>query len=93
MDWASFRRSAKVDFDPLGSKLINGLPHDARRRASSILNRDRFRTYQELRRVETPDGFSFAQFDAFRCIFVHIPKAAGVSVSKSLFGNLGGGHA
>ena len=56
------------------------------------MNRDRFRTYQELRRVRLPDGFSFAQFDAFRCIFVHIPKAAGVSVSKSLFGNLGGGH-
>lgn len=31
-------------------------------------------------------------FDEHRCIFVHIPKTAGVSVAKSLFGNLAGGH-
>ena len=92
MDWAALRRESKVDIDPLGAKLINGLPHDARRRASAILNSHRFRRYQELRRTETPEGFSFAQFDRLRCIFVHIPKAAGVSISRSLFGNLGGGH-
>jgi len=92
VDWAALRPSSKVDFDPLGTKFINGLPHDARRTASSILNRHRFRRYQDLRRSETAEGYSLRQFDTFKCIFVHIPKAAGISVSKSLFGNLGGGH-
>jgi len=84
--------SSKVDLDPLGGRLINALPHEARRRASSILHRERFWHAQELRRTQTSQGFSFAQFDALRCIFVHIPKAAGISVSQGLFGNLGGGH-
>jgi hypothetical protein len=35
---------------------------------------------------------SLKPFDDHRCIFVHIPKTGGVSVSKSLFGNLAGGH-
>src|SRR3954465_5712000 len=26
-------------------------------------------------------------FDYYKCIFIHIPKTAGVSISKSLFGN------
>ena len=57
---------------------------------------------KELKRISqaknlyenTPSGdyYSFNSFDYHRCIFVHIPKAAGVSVSTSLFGNYGGGH-
>jgi len=35
---------------------------------------------------------SLKPFDRHRCIFVHIPKTGGVSISKSLFGNLAGGH-
>ncbi len=31
-------------------------------------------------------------FDAHRCIFVHIPKCAGISVVKSLFGDFSCGH-
>jgi hypothetical protein len=31
-------------------------------------------------------------FDAHRCIFVHVPKAAGISVATALFGNVGAGH-
>lgn len=41
---------------------------------------------------EVGDHYSLHAFDHFRCIFVHIPKTAGVSISKSLFGNLAGGH-
>ncbi|HYW75002.1 MAG TPA: sulfotransferase family protein [Gammaproteobacteria bacterium] len=45
------------------------------------------------RRLSVPgDGYSFQGFDTRRCIFVHIPKAAGVSINRTLFGNLGGGH-
>ena len=36
--------------------------------------------------------YSMDAFDHFKCVFVHIPKAAGVSVNKALFGNLAGGH-
>ena len=31
-------------------------------------------------------------FDEYRCIFVHIPRTGGTSVSKALFGNLSGSH-
>jgi chondroitin 4-sulfotransferase 11 len=31
-------------------------------------------------------------FDAHRCIFVHIPKAAGISVATALFNTAGAGH-
>jgi chondroitin 4-sulfotransferase 11 len=36
--------------------------------------------------------YSLRGFDEHRCIFVHIPKAAGISVAMALFGNLAGGH-
>jgi hypothetical protein len=32
------------------------------------------------------DDVSIQQFDEYRCIFVHIPKTAGISVAKSLLG-------
>ena len=36
--------------------------------------------------------YSLNAFDYYKCIFVHIPKAAGVSINKALFVNLAGGH-
>jgi spore maturation protein CgeB len=47
--------------------------------------------FQAIRKIDT-EGRSLKSFDEQKCIFVHITKCAGVSVSKSLFGNLGGGH-
>jgi hypothetical protein len=46
----------------------------------------------QLRRVKEFDGYSLKPFVEKKAIFVHIPKCAGVAVSKSLFGGLGGGH-
>jgi hypothetical protein len=46
----------------------------------------------QLRRVKDFDGYGFKGFDEKKTIFVHIPKCAGISVCKTLFGNLGGGH-
>jgi hypothetical protein len=46
----------------------------------------------QLRRVKDFNGYGFKSFDEKKAIFVHIPKCAGISVCKSLFGNLGGGH-
>ena len=37
--------------------------------------------------------YSYKGFVYHKCIFFHIPKTAGISVSMALFGNLGGGHA
>jgi hypothetical protein len=31
-------------------------------------------------------------FDYYKCIFIHIPKTAGLSISKTLFGNYAGSH-
>lgn len=36
--------------------------------------------------------YSLKEYDKYKCIFVRIPKCASRSISKSLFGNLGGGH-
>lgn len=36
--------------------------------------------------------YSLNAFDYYKCIFIHIPKAAGISITKTLFGNLAGGH-
>jgi len=43
-------------------------------------------------RVETVQNYSLKGFDDLNCIFVHIPKTAGISVNLALFGNYGGGH-
>lgn len=36
--------------------------------------------------------YTLEGFDRLHCIYVHIPKTAGVSINKALFGNYGGGH-
>lgn len=46
---------------------------------------------EKLRQSET-NQYTLKSFNKSKCIFVHIPKTAGVSVVKSLFGNLAGGH-
>lgn len=38
------------------------------------------------------NNYSYKPLDNLKCIFVHIPKTAGISISRSIFGNLGGGH-
>ncbi|SDX92673.1 Sulfotransferase family protein [Albimonas donghaensis] len=50
------------------------------------------RARRAWRRGESTGGYSATGFDATRSIFVHLPKAAGVSVCRSLYGDLAGGH-
>jgi hypothetical protein len=52
----------------------------------------RVRKLRQLRHQLSPGGYTLASFDQYRCIFVHIPKCAGVSICRSLFGNNGAGH-
>ena len=45
-----------------------------------------------LRKGADARGWSLLEIDRMACLYVHVPKCAGVSVSQALFGNLGGGH-
>jgi len=48
---------------------------------------------QEFKRMRTESGdYSLKGFDQLKCIYIHIPKAAGISINKALFDNYGGGH-
>lgn len=55
-------------------------------------HRVQFNHLQQLRNMTTEDGYSFKPLDVKQAIFVHIPKCAGVSINKAIFGCLGGGH-
>lgn len=50
------------------------------------------RVYRQFEFVNPGHYYSLAPFDYYKCIFIHIPKTAGISVSLALFGNLAGGH-
>lgn len=52
----------------------------------------RHKRYQKRRRPTVDNEYSCATFDQQRAIFVHIPKCAGISICRALFGNLAGGH-
>lgn len=67
--------------------LSNKLVDDIVCQFSHWKNRDYF---NQLRNEE--GYYSLKGFDELECIYVHIPKAAGISVNKALFGNYGGGH-
>lgn len=49
---------------------------------------------KELLKMRVSDNgkYSLKQFDDTKSIFIHIPKSAGISVSKGLYGNLSAGH-
>lgn len=51
-----------------------------------------YRRRQKMRLAASSWKYSCRPFDENRAIFIHIPKCAGVSVSRALFGNLAGGH-
>ena len=69
-----------------GKALLACLPQDGARALLGVLNpRAAERLRQRRRDLLGP-------FDELRCIFVHIPKCAGMSVNISLFGRSVGGH-
>lgn len=47
---------------------------------------------RSLRGRTSAAGYTLKSFDEYSCIFIHIPKCAGVSIAQSLFGNQGAGH-
>lgn len=72
--------------------LLWRLPYQTRQRLCRTLAPKAYERFQAMRRIETQRGRSLKPFDDHRCLFVHITKCAGISVSRTLFGNLGGGH-
>lgn len=81
-DWKTWRR------------LINDyLPHDLRRTVFRLRNRTAWNFLQAMR---APGGaglyHDLSAFLTHQAIFVHVPKAAGNSVSKALFDERTGGH-
>ena len=49
--------------------------------------------YSTFKKLRAADGiYSLRGFDRLRCIYIHIPKTAGISINTALFGNYGGGH-
>lgn len=69
------------------------LPYGIRRSLYAALKPSKFNRLQRKREAGPVDEYTYEPYDHHRCIFVHIPKAAGMSICRSLFGNLAGGHA
>ena len=69
------------------------LPYATRYRVAKILKPKAYRFNQELRHLDSNgDVQSLFGYDQLKCVFVHIPKTGGLSISKTLFNNLGGSH-
>lgn len=73
--------------------ILYAFPYNLRRDVYSILKRKKYKRLQQKRLIETDDGYTYKPYDDNQCIFVHVPKTAGMSISRALFGNLSGGHA
>ena len=71
---------------------IAWLPLSVRRVAFSRFWHEEYEALRRKRLIESAEGYSFKPFLDHQCIFVHMLKVAGISVSTSLFGNLAGGH-
>lgn len=74
------------------SDLCEWFWHEAGRARYRLRNPGEFDYFKRLRKGCDEKGYSLAPFDEMKCIYVHVPKCAGVSINKSLFGCLGGGH-
>ena len=72
-------------------KPLSHLPHNLKRKMWRLSNRWERKKYDTLR-WDGDEEYCLRPFDELNCIFIHIPKAAGISICRALFGNLGGGH-
>jgi hypothetical protein len=72
------------------NSIFRQIPSPVLRKVFPVMFPSRWNGLQELRDKEGP--YSLKMFDDHRCIFVHIPKCAGISINQALFGHLGAGH-
>lgn len=70
------------------------MPYSFRRHAFRIAHPKKYKRLLSLRDA-TPEKLNGATFKLFlerRCLFVHVPKAAGISIGYGLFGRHTGNH-
>ncbi len=73
--------------------ILNLLPAKAEMILRDYQRRKRSAEVYDPSQIENPVfQSSIAALDYYKCIFVHIPKNAGLSVCYTLFGNTGGSH-
>ncbi len=70
------------------------LPHEMRRTLLRTVFPNQYRELQALRQgtLGSGDVATLRPFVEYKCIFVHIPKTAGVSINTGLFGSKTGFH-
>lgn len=56
------------------------------------INPRKYERMQRKRHLISSNGYTYKNFDDTRSIFIHVPKSAGLAVSRALYGNLAGGH-
>lgn len=76
----------------MNNEIYYSLPYDLRRFLYAIIRSKEFWRLQRKKTINTDSDYSYKPLVQNQCIFVHIPKAAGVSVCRTLFNNLAGGH-
>ena len=74
----------------MSSEVLNGISHDVKRKWQAWRKPGRHQRLMDYR--YSSDEYGLKGFDETKSIFVHIPKAAGISVSEALYGNFAGGH-
>jgi hypothetical protein len=77
-------------------KVIWSFPYEARRMLFKLGKPKLSRCFQDMRQTslqeDTTDTISLKAFDTYKCIFVHIPKCAGISLGRAMFGDYTGNH-
>lgn len=75
------------------SYIVSLLPEEVKKQIKDFLRRKRSLKNIVDEQVEFPKfESSIESLDFYKCIYVHIPKNAGLSLSYTLFGNTGGSH-
>lgn len=79
---------------PLARDMFWNLPAGARRALFPLVLAKKHKEALRLREVspDSRDVISLRPFFDNRCVFVHIPKSAGIAVTTSLFGCVTGSH-
>ena len=59
---------------------------------NNLFYREKIKRLNFRRRLVSSNETSLIGYDKLKCIFVHIPKTAGISITNGLFQNMGGSH-
>jgi hypothetical protein len=90
----SEERQAQLDdfLLPYSRYLPQSVEHQLRRRVHERAPSPHIAFLKRLRQEVFPPGRTLRTCDELGCLFIHVPKCAGMSVAKSLFGNMGPCH-